>query len=147
MKLILLFVLFTTPALGQMVHKCPGPDGKLVYQQAPCTPTGGGEVLNIATPKMSQARRLELKLNGNPVNVQEATPKEIETCLTFLKIVSKYKDPSSVKTEGDTLISKYSNGYSALFLNVNAKNSYGAYAGSKLHTCIFDEKGEIDEVF
>lgn len=134
-------------AWGQGVNKCPGTDGKPVYQQAPCGPQGGGEKLDIPTPKMDSAQRIKMKLSGKPTDVRKATSEETQTCLSFLKIINKYKDQESVRTEGDVYFSKYANGNSALILDVNAKNSYGAYAGPKTHTCIFNEKGVIDEVF
>jgi hypothetical protein len=31
-------------AAQSQVHKCPGPDGKLTYSQAPCTTTGGSQL-------------------------------------------------------------------------------------------------------
>lgn len=95
---------------------------------------------------MGTSERIKIKLSGSIEKVREATPEEIQACLSFLKIRYKYKDPDSLKLEGGARLSLYSNGNAALFLNVNAKNSYGAYAGAELHTCIFNEKGVIDEV-
>ena len=41
--MLLGLILTTWPALGQKVYKCPGPDGKPVYQQQRC-PEGGGRM-------------------------------------------------------------------------------------------------------
>lgn len=146
LALIIVLGLSTAQAWAQMVNKCPGPDGKPVYQQMPCSPQGGGEKLNIPTPKMDASQRISIKLSGDIKSVRQATPEEIQACLSFLKIVYKYKDPDSIKLEGNANISLYSNGNYVLILNVNAKNSYGAYAGAELHMCIFNEKGVVDEV-
>lgn len=39
----------TTPALAQTIYKCPSPvpGAPAVYQQMPCSPTGGGEALAV----------------------------------------------------------------------------------------------------
>lgn len=41
----ILLAALTTPALAQTMYKCPSPTGTINYQQTPCTPTGGGEVI------------------------------------------------------------------------------------------------------
>lgn len=147
LSMVLAMVLMTGAAWGQGVNKCPGPNGKPIYQQMPCSPQGGGEKLNIPTPKMDSVRRIEMKLSGKPVDVRNATPEEVQKCLSLLKIVNKYKDPESIRVEGDAYFSTYASGNSTVSMDVNGKNSYGAYAGAKRHTCLFDEKGMIDEVF
>lgn len=43
------FVLIAAPAFGQTMYKCPSPTpgAPAVYQQMPCTPTGGGESMAV----------------------------------------------------------------------------------------------------
>ena len=41
----ILLAALTSPALAQTMYKCPSPTGTINYQQTPCTPTGGGEVI------------------------------------------------------------------------------------------------------
>lgn len=45
--LMILSLLLTLPALGQTMYKCPSPTPGLpaTYQQMPCTPQGGGEMV------------------------------------------------------------------------------------------------------
>jgi hypothetical protein len=45
--LILLSALITPPAFGQTMYKCPDPSGNVKFQQMPCTPTGGGEAMEV----------------------------------------------------------------------------------------------------
>lgn len=47
--LILLSALIAAPAMAQTMYKCPSPQpgAPAIYQQMPCTPTGGGEVLPV----------------------------------------------------------------------------------------------------
>lgn len=44
LSLILLAAL-SSPVLAQTMYKCPDPSGVVKFQQTPCTPTGGGEVI------------------------------------------------------------------------------------------------------
>lgn len=47
LKPLLLSLLITTPAFGQTMYKCPSPTpgAPAMFQQMPCTPQGGGEVV------------------------------------------------------------------------------------------------------
>lgn len=47
--LILLSALITLPAFTQTMYKCPSPTpgAPPIFQQAPCTPQGGGEVVAV----------------------------------------------------------------------------------------------------
>lgn len=53
------------PAFGQTMYKCPPaiPGGTPVFQQMPCTPTGGGEVME-AKPIKSTGTTLEINEQG-----------------------------------------------------------------------------------
>ena len=66
-QILIILVFITTPVFGQMVHKCPGPDGKPVYQQKECTESAG-TTLKIETGKPSETRK--------------ATMEEVEQCLS-----------------------------------------------------------------
>jgi hypothetical protein len=48
-KPFLLSLLITAPAFGQSMYKCPSPTpgAPAVYQQMPCSPTGGGEAVTV----------------------------------------------------------------------------------------------------
>lgn len=45
--LILTAALLAAPAIGQTMYKCPDPAGVVKYQQMPCSPTGGGEAVQV----------------------------------------------------------------------------------------------------
>lgn len=45
--LTLLAALLAAPALSQTMYKCPDPSGVVKYQQMPCSPTGGGEAVQV----------------------------------------------------------------------------------------------------
>lgn len=49
MKPMLITLLLTTPAFGQSMYKCPSPQpgAPAIYQQMPCSPQGGGEVVTV----------------------------------------------------------------------------------------------------
>lgn len=44
-----LSLLIAAPAFGQSMYKCPSstPGAPAIYQQMPCTPTGGGETVTV----------------------------------------------------------------------------------------------------
>lgn len=127
----LILALVTGSAVGQTVHKCPGPDGKPVYQQKECS-DGSGQDLKIETGKASATRK--------------ATEEETAQCLHAIKIVYKYKDPDSLRVEGGAFVSVYPSGRKEILFSMNGKNSYGAYAGSKPATCKYKANGQIEDV-
>lgn len=43
----ILLVSLTSPVWTQTMYKCPDPSGNVKFQQMPCTPTGGGEAVDI----------------------------------------------------------------------------------------------------
>lgn len=114
-----------------MVHKCPGPDGKPVYQQKECAESAGA-TLKIETGKPSETRK--------------ATMEEVEQCLSLIKIRYKYKDPDSLKLEGDAFVSIYPSGRKEILMSINGKNSYGAYAGAKPAYCKYKASGDLDDL-
>jgi len=46
---LMLLVALAMPAFGQSIYKCPSPTpgAPPVIQQMPCSPTGGGETMNV----------------------------------------------------------------------------------------------------
>jgi hypothetical protein len=52
---ILTLALFSSPAFGQTIHKCPSttPGAPPVIQQMPCSPQGGGEMMEVKPLKSS----------------------------------------------------------------------------------------------
>lgn len=45
--IFLTLFLLAAPAFGQTMYKCTDDSGVAKYQQMPCTPTGGGEVIPV----------------------------------------------------------------------------------------------------
>lgn len=45
--IILAVSLFPVATIGQTMYKCPDPAGVVKYQQMPCSPTGGGEAVQV----------------------------------------------------------------------------------------------------
>ena len=81
----------------------------------------------------------------NPINritgKRDATDSEKAECLQFVKTVVKYKDPDSVRVENTPITLLYSEDNKEVWMDVNAKNSYGAYSGSKIVKCKYDKYG------
>ena len=129
--LTLSFILITAPALGQTVHKCPGPDGKQIYQQTQCPGETGAE-LKIET--------------GKPSTTRKATDEEATQCLSAIKIIYKYKDPESLRIEGGSFVNVYPSGRKEILFSFNGKNSYGAYVGAKPAICKYKANGQSEDV-
>lgn len=130
--------LIAAPLFGQ-VHKCPGPDGKVIYQETPCS-GGAGTELQIETGKQTQRRK------DPPTETRKATDEEVAECLKLLKIAASYKDPESLRIEGDAFRLTYQDEHVEILMRVNAKNSYGAYAGAKPAICKYKPNGRLDDV-
>jgi hypothetical protein len=130
-SLTLIALISAAPAFGQTVYKCPGPDGKPVYQQTSCTGETG-TALKIET--------------GNASEVRNATDEETGGCLHAVKIIYKYKDPDSLRVEGGSYVKVYPSGRKDILFNMNGKNSYGAYAGAKPTICKYKANGQIEDV-
>ncbi|MDG4595473.1 MAG: hypothetical protein P9F75_07235 [Candidatus Contendobacter sp.] len=125
-----LLPLFAAEA-GQTVYKCPGPDGKLIYQQNECG-DGKGADMKIET--------------GSPSEARVATDDEVAGCLSLIKIAYAYKDPDSLRVEGLAVASIYPSGRKEVMFSLNGKNSYGAYAGAKPAYCRYKAGGDLDEI-
>ena len=127
----LIFIFTVTPAIGQTVHKCPGPNGKPIYQQTECADATGTD-LKIET--------------GKPSTTRKATDAEAEQCLTAIKSIYKYKDPDSLRIDGGAFVNVYPSGRKEILFSMNGKNSYGAYAGAKPAICKYKANGQIEDV-
>lgn len=44
---MMMLVLVAMPVCGQTMYKCPDESGVVKYQQMPCSPTGGGEAVQV----------------------------------------------------------------------------------------------------
>ncbi len=130
-QLFVILTLISTPVFSQMVHKCPGLDGKPVYQQTPCAGETG-TALKIETGKASTTRK--------------ATDEETAQCLNAIKTIYSYKDPDSLRVEGGAFVNMYPSGRKEILFSMNGKNSYGAYAGAKPAICHYKANGQLEDV-
>lgn len=64
MKTMLITLLLTAPAFGQSMYKCPSPTpgAPATYQQMPCSPQGGGDVV----------QKKEIQSTGSPLMSESA---------------------------------------------------------------------------
>lgn len=44
---MMILVLIWAPVFGQTMYKCPDESGVVKFQQMPCSPTGGGEAVQV----------------------------------------------------------------------------------------------------
>lgn len=73
---------------------------------------------------------------------RHATTQEIKECIDSIHQTSPFKDIDSIKIEdqGDyqpTFIPSSTEGQWMILLYVNAKNSFGAYSGRRMMTCLY----------
>lgn len=124
--LIAITAMLASPAMAQ-VYKCTDPaTGEKVYSQTQCSMSA--EKIDVGT----RPRRIERAM---PESYRPATQAEIDSCIGALKRQYSYKDPESLRVEDEPVIGIYSTGLEEAMLMVNAKNSWGAYAGADLVRC------------
>lgn len=112
------------------INKCTGPDGAVVFQDAPCSLTTKSEEVKAYAGK------------GSPgLNSKGAT-----LCETHWRSEPDWKDPDSVRItnirrSGFTTIKLHDASIIAVayIADVNAKNSYGGYTGRKPAICYLDQ--------
>lgn len=107
------------------INKCTAPDGKTVYQDAPCAANQKGESLNWIPNSEGQLPFRVLDLSAE--DAQAAALDAVATAKDRLK------DPDSAKFAGLRVLRF--NGQGKVYVmtcgQLNAKNSYGGYVGSK----------------
>ena len=130
----------TTQSAG--LYKCTGADGKVTYSQVQCPDNPTPVAIYPSGKRRGSGYPFE-----EPERVRPATQEEIDRCFSTVKAVVKYKDPESVRFEGDQLHSVYSDGHHEVVLQINAKNSWGAYAGSKVSSCRYHVTGDLYDLY
>lgn len=107
------------------INKCKAPDGKTVYQDAPCAANQKGESLNWIPSSEGQLPFRVLDLSAE--DAQAAALDAVATAKDRLK------DPDSAKFAGLRVLRF--NGHGKVYVmtcgQLNAKNSYGGYVGTK----------------
>lgn len=89
------------------------------------------DAVNLSTPKSVQ--------NHTEDNASHDADYLAAKCLDYLRDQGGYKDPDSLKVDGKPRIgftSATGEVRKRVFIMVNGKNSYGAYAGAKPVTCV-----------
>lgn len=124
------------------VYKCVDQNGVVTFSGAECP--GQPEKLKIETiPSRPLPRKIEAE---KPVSVRKATDEEISFCMQLVKISKKFKDPESLRIEGEPITGIYAYDRKKVFVHINGKNSYGAYAGSTPYICAYRKDGTLEDV-
>lgn len=130
MRAALLATVLLAAAPAWAVNKCTGADGKVTFQDTPCT----GE--KAETVKI-------FKSDPQPPSVRHNA---VTLCEEGIRASQNWKDPDSLKISDVARI-----GFTTITLhdartmvvqyraNVNGKNSYGGYTGNKLAICYLDQ--------
>ncbi|MEZ9822977.1 hypothetical protein AB4238_20520 [Shewanella sp. 10N.286.45.A1] len=115
--------------LEAAVYKCTL-NGVETYSQDPCAEDA--QEITVTPPA---------KMNRNSNSSTEE--KLVQQCMTAIKRNNNFKDPESVQVLGYRLdwLQDDSGARRVLQLEVNAKNSYGGYGGSKLYPCYLNHSG------
>lgn len=111
------------------IYKCTT-NGVDTYSQLPCAEDA--QPITITAPT-------KLHTGENTVNEDEL----VSQCVEVLKHYAGFKDPDSVKVEGHFFdwLQDDSGARRVLQIKINAKNSYGAYAGGEFYPCFLNYTG------
>lgn len=113
------------------VNKCTGPDGKVSYQEAPCADSHVAKEVKISTsPAATSSMGRQMPLVPVPLDPEVA--RKIAAA-DMLIAKNRLKDPDSAKFDGVRVFAFKAMGNTIEMTcgNLNAKNSYGGYVGSK----------------
>lgn len=116
-----------TFSLQASIYKCTV-NGVETFSQVPCAEDA--MPINVNPPA---------KISSDTINEAEL----IEQCVAYLKRAGDFKDPDSIKIEGHFFdwLQDDSGARRVLQLKINAKNSYGAYAGGEYRPCFLNYSG------
>ncbi|CAM3351433.1 DUF4124 domain-containing protein [Paracidovorax anthurii] len=120
-------MLLVAPAWA--INKCKGPDGKTVYQDGPCSASETVQALKLQQQNGSgQAQQM-------PFKSIELPPERVQEIAYAGMVLAKQrlKDPDSAKFSNVRAYSFNGRGKTYVMTcgELNAKNSYGGYVGSK----------------
>lgn len=76
--------------------------------------------------------------------VSTVTQEEIDKCLDWIGVIRNYKDKESMRLDLTPTAMVDLSGEKRISLYINARNSYGAYAGASFETCYLKLDGTID---
>ncbi len=117
------------------VNKCTGSDGKVSYQETPCADNHATKEVKIsnstaATSTSASSPGRQMQLVPAPLDFEVARKIAAADMQTAK---GRLKDPESAKFDGLRVLSFQAMGKTIAMTcgNLNAKNSYGGYVGSK----------------
>jgi len=124
-KAILLLLLSPLSAYASSVYQCTV-DGVTTFSQTPCD---------------DQYNTVEVDNSSGGSISQEEKDNVMKACINHHS--SNFKDPSSIRIDKSKTIwiSDTSGARQVLVLDLNAKNAYGAYQGSKPYRCFLNHDG------
>lgn len=121
---LILILFIPTISFANSVYQCTV-DGVSTFSQTPCD---------------DQYNKIDIYVSSGGSASQSDSTLE---CIEHLKTKYKFQDPESIRVEGSkkTWVTDNSGGRQVLVLELNAKNSYGAYGGSKSYSCFLNHNG------
>lgn len=124
LAVIFAIIFFSSCAYAE-VYKCQTLDGKIYYQASPCN-NDKGETLKLQEDKSNTLQDIEFKPVKIDISIMRTIFEDSKPYMAYT-----FKDPSSVRYRGVRAINiQYFNKEYLYFCGeVNAKNSYGGYAG------------------
>lgn len=148
----LALVLAVSPAMGEMYEWRDPTTGRLKLGDTPPVGVqfwkeGERKPGEVSAKQTISPRDMGAYSKMPPKESRRATEEEIAECVKLIKIASRFKDPDSVKIEGAAFFSVWDDGSKRIMMELNAKNSYGAYAGSKPAFCVYKPDGDLKEAF
>lgn len=111
------------------IHKCTGPGGKVTYQEIACASSETGETVKWTQANgSSSSKQLPFKVIALP---PEKVREEAQAGMAIAK--QRLKDPGSAMFADVRVLNFAAQGktYTMTCGELNAKNSYGGYVGSK----------------
>lgn len=126
-SLLAIFISVATFSLQASIYKCTV-NGVETFSQVPCAEDA--QPIKVTPPA---------KLSSDTANEAEL----IDQCVAYFKRAGDFKDPDSIKIEGHFFdwLQDDSGARKVLQLKINAKNSYGAYAGGEYRPCFLNYSG------
>jgi hypothetical protein len=137
--IVLCCALLTLPVFAGQMYEWKDPKtGKLMLGD---NPPSGGTKYWLEGEKDKQPAAEEKPETKKP------TADEVADCLALMKKQYSFKDPESLRVEGEGIVAVYKSGAKSVMLDVNGKNSYGAYAGSKPVICVYNPNKPPEAVY
>jgi hypothetical protein len=129
-KIAIILIIFSSQITFADIHNCNG-----TLTDIPCAKDSSKKSSTSNKYNQPQKKR-------NFVSDGRTSETLSDNCIRSVKLRTQFKDPDSVKIEGGATseeVEYYVNGKKNIkyvtYMMINAKNSYGAYAGAKPYIC------------